>query len=180
MKLLKSLKEFQNYTNVYDEDDAKQLIYVDAAENIVESYLGYCPLSQTYTIKFDGNGNNKVSLYKKNITNVASVLIDNIEKKDSSEYADSNTDELLYCSTPFTKGHKNIVVTFTAGWTVDDMPAEIKMTVLRIAALLQTESDGNIGVTSKSFDSGTSRTFIQTRNYDDYLIQCSNYKVIGY
>jgi hypothetical protein len=52
------------------------------------------------------------------------------------------------------------------------------MTVLRIAALLLSESDGNIGVQSKSFaDSGT-RTFINTVNFDKYLIQISIYKIL--
>jgi hypothetical protein len=58
------------------------------------------------------------------------------------------------------------------------MPDIIKMTVLRIATLLQTESDSNIGVTSKSFaDSGT-RTFVNTVNFDKYLIQISKYKLL--
>jgi len=59
-----------------------------------------------------------------------------------------------------------------------EMPEVIKMTIMRIAALLQTEADGNIGVTSKSFgDSGT-RTFLNTVNFDKYLIQISKYKLI--
>jgi hypothetical protein len=52
-----------------------------------------------------------------------------------------------------------------------NIPDIIKLTVLRIAALLQSESDSNIGVTSKSFaDSGT-RTFVNYTNFDKYLIQ---------
>jgi len=54
----------------------------------------------------------------------------------------------------------------------------IKLTVMRIAAILQTESDSNIGITSKSFGDSGSRTFINTTNFDKYLIQLSQYRVI--
>jgi hypothetical protein len=82
---------------------------------------------------------------------------------------------------------RNIKVKYDAGWGTiinDDeknseyLPGIIKMTVLRIASLLQNESDSNIGITSKSFaDSGT-RTFINYTNFDKYLIQISNYKLL--
>ena len=59
-----------------------------------------------------------------------------------------------------------------------EIPEIIKLTIMRIAAILQTEGDSNIGITSKSFgDSGT-RTFINTVNFDKYLIQISNYRKI--
>jgi len=61
---------------------------------------------------------------------------------------------------------------------VIEIPEIIKLTIMRIAAILQTEGDSNIGITSKSFgDSGT-RTFINTTNFDKYLIQISNYRKI--
>jgi hypothetical protein len=92
-----------------------------------------------------------------------------------------------FANKEFPIGKRNIEIEYEAGWgiTPDDditngayIPSIIKMTVLRIAALLQTESDSNIGVTSKSFaDSGT-RTFINTVDYSRYLIQLSNYKLI--
>jgi hypothetical protein len=95
--------------------------------------------------------------------------------------------EFLYYNKIFPIGRRNIEIENDAGWgiTPDDdlinrdyVPSIIKMTVLRIASLLQTESDGNIGISSKSFaDSGT-RTFINTVNFDKYLIQLSNYKLL--
>jgi hypothetical protein len=58
------------------------------------------------------------------------------------------------------------------------MPKTIYLTIMRIAALLQSESDSNIGVTSKSFaDSGT-RTFMNFTNFDKYLVQLSAYKLV--
>jgi hypothetical protein len=58
------------------------------------------------------------------------------------------------------------------------MPDIIKMTVLRIATILQAEADSNIAVSSKSFgDSGT-RVFINYTDYSKYLVQLSNYKLL--
>jgi hypothetical protein len=59
-----------------------------------------------------------------------------------------------------------------------EIPSIIKMTALRIAALLQSESDSNIGITSKSFGESGARTFINTVNYDKYLVMISNYRII--
>jgi hypothetical protein len=59
------------------------------------------------------------------------------------------------------------------------IPEELlRQSTLRIAALLHSESGQNIGVTSKQFaDSGT-RTFVNSVNYDKYLIQLSPWKSI--
>jgi hypothetical protein len=59
-----------------------------------------------------------------------------------------------------------------------DMPKIIKLTIMRIAAILQTESDGNIGVTSKSFGDSGDRTFISYTNFDKYLLPLSSYKLL--
>jgi len=59
-----------------------------------------------------------------------------------------------------------------------EMPEVIKMTVMRIAALLQSEENSNIGVTSKSFGDSGMRTFVNTINFDKYLVQISKYKLI--
>jgi len=59
-----------------------------------------------------------------------------------------------------------------------EIPEIIKLTIMRIGALLLSESDSNIGVTSKSFSDSGTRTFINTVNYDKYLIQISQYRII--
>jgi len=61
---------------------------------------------------------------------------------------------------------------------IDDIPEIIKLTVMRIGALLQVEGDSNIGVTSKQFSEGGSRTFINTTDFFKYLIQLSKYRKI--
>jgi hypothetical protein len=58
------------------------------------------------------------------------------------------------------------------------VPRIIRLTVLRIAALLQGETDENIGVTSKTFGDSGSRTFVNYTNFDKYLLPISKYKLI--
>jgi hypothetical protein len=60
-----------------------------------------------------------------------------------------------------------------------DMPKIIKLTIMRIAAILQSESDGNIGVTSKSFGESGDRTFVSFTNFDRYLAPLSAYKLLA-
>ena len=54
----------------------------------------------------------------------------------------------------------------------------LNITTLRIAALLYSETDQNIGVTSKTFgDSGT-RTFVNYTKFDKYLEPLAHWKKI--
>ena len=59
-------------------------------------------------------------------------------------------------------------VTYTSGWKDDSFPALITLSVLRIATLMLTEGNGNIGLTGKSY-ADNSRTFINYSNYRKYL-----------
>jgi hypothetical protein len=59
------------------------------------------------------------------------------------------------------------------------LPNIIKLTGLRIAALLQTEGDSNIGVTGKSFGDSGSRTFVNYTNFDKYLLPISKHRLLG-
>jgi hypothetical protein len=61
---------------------------------------------------------------------------------------------------------------------VTNAPPIIVATILRIAAILQTESDGNIAVTSKSFADSGMRTFLNTTDFSKYLIQLSQYRLM--
>lgn len=54
----------------------------------------------------------------------------------------------------------------------------IRLTAMRIAALLQSEADSNIGVNSKSFGEGGTRVFTNFVNFDKYLLPVSRYKLV--
>ena len=144
-------------------------LFIGAAQNIVENYLGYEIESKEYAKHFELHSSNIIKCEVKNITAVKEITVDGALVE--NYYID---DDKIILNQPVISD--NIIVTFTAGFGVD-LPQIIKLTVLRIAALLQTESNNNIGISGKSFMDG-SRTFTNFTNFDRYLIACSKYKLI--
>ena len=162
--------ELQGYTGVeFESGNNIAELFIGSAQNIVENYLGYEIESKEYTKHFALHTSNIIKCGVKNITNVAEITIDGTLVEDYY----INDDKIILKQPVISD---NIIVKFTAGFSTD-LPAIIKLTVLRISALLQTESNNNIGVSGKSFIDG-SRTFISFTNYDKYLIACANYRII--
>jgi hypothetical protein len=176
-----SVEEFQKYSSVYG-DEVLQQSYIDSAEDIIKNYLGYSPTLHSYTYFCLGNGSIELQLRARPIVELISVEIDGVLISDSLP----SRGEFIYYNKGFPLD-SNIKVEYTAGYgnRPDDdignglfLPQIIKTTVLRIASILQSESDGNVGVTSKSFgDSGT-RTFINYTNFDKFLLPLSSYKLL--
>ena len=154
--------QFESGNNIAD-------LFIGAAQNIVENYLGYEIESKEYTKHFALHSSNIIKAGVKNITAVKEITIDGTLVEDY--YID---EDKIILKNPVISD--NIIVTFTAGFS-EDLPQIIKLTVLRIAALLQTESNNNIGISGKSFMDG-SRTFTNFTNFSKYLDACSKYKLI--
>ena len=154
--------EFESGNNIAD-------LFIGSAQNIVENYLGYEIESKEYVKHFALHTSNIIKCGVKNITAVSEITIDGTLVEDY--YVD---DDKIILKQPVISD--NIILKFTAGFGAD-LPQIIKLTVLRIAALLQTESNNNIGISGKSFIDG-SRTFTNFTNFDRYLIACSKYKLI--
>ena len=168
-------EELEKYSGVYtDEENNSQELYIESAEDILSSYLGYSPEVKSYSKFYDGNGFSDLRLGAKPIFILESVSIDGVEQ--DLKNIDFDDDSIIIRNGVFPAGRKNIAVKFSAGF--EKIPAIMKMTVLRIATLLQLESDSNIGVSSRSFQDNT-RTFLNTKNYEPYLIQCSSYKLLA-
>ena len=163
-------EELQGFTGVeFEEGNNIADLFIGAAQNIVENYLGYEIESKEYTKHFALHTSNIIKVGVKNITNVSALSVDGIPIEDY--YID---DDKIILKQPVISD--NVIITFTAGFG-EDLPQIIKLTVLRIAALLQTESNNNIGISGKSFMDG-SRTFTNFTNFDRYLVACSKYKLI--
>ena len=163
-------EELQGFTGVeFESGNNIAELFIGAAQNIVENYLGYEIESKEYTKHFALHTSNIIKCGVKNITAVKEITIDGTPIEDY--YID---DDKVILKQPVISD--NIIITFTAGFSTD-LPQIIKLTVLRIAALLQTESNNNIGISGKSFMDG-SRTFTNFTNFDRYLIACSKYKLI--
>ena len=157
-----TLVQFESGNNIGE-------LFIGAAQNIVENYLGYEIESKEYIKHFALHSSNVIKCGVKNITAVSEITVDGAPVEDY--YID---DDKIILNQPVISD--NIIVKFTAGFS-EDLPQIIKLTVLRIAALLQTESNNNIGISGKSFIDG-SRTFTNFTNFDRYLIACSKYKLI--
>jgi hypothetical protein len=179
------IDELRAYSGAHEEDALLQG-YIDSAENIVNNYLGYSPTLRGYVHYFDGTGTGELQLRARPIVTITGVEI-NGEPVPLTEFYGGTESEYLFYKSIFPAGKRNVKAAYDAGYGVtpgDDeanggyLPGIIKLTVLRIAALLQTESGGNIGVTSKSFAESGARTFVNTVNFDKYLIQISGYKLL--
>ena len=163
-------EELQGFTGVeFESGNNIAELFIGAAQNIVENYLGYEVESKNYTKHFALHSSNVIKCGVKNITAVSEITIDGTPVQDY--YSDNDK---IILKQPVISD--NIIIIFTAGFGTD-LPQIIKLTVLRIAALLQTESNNNIGISGKSFIDG-SRTFTNFTNFDRYLIACSKYKLI--
>lgn len=162
-------EELQGFTGVQLETPELAELFIGAAQDIVENYLGYEIESKEYTKHFALHTSNIIKCGVKNITVVSEITIDGTPVE--NYYID---DDKIILKQPVISD--NIIVRFTAGFSVD-LPQIIKLTVLRIAALLQTESNNNIGISGKSFIDG-SRTFTNFTNFDRYLIACANYRIL--
>lgn len=176
--MIATLEELQEYTGmVAQEDAAMPSIYLAAAQDVVVSYLGYNPEQATYVERLSGSGLRRQRLGSKPIGDIQTVSIDGEEVLLADLYVNEEFLCFIDSSRTFPRGDENVVVEFTAGYVTDELPGIIKLCVLRIAALMATEADGNIGITSKSFgDSGT-RTFIQNTKYERYLEPLNRYRI---
>jgi len=169
-----TIEELAKYSGVYPEaDDTTTEIYIESAQDILFSYLGYDPRKQSYTKFFKGKGTTELRVSTKPITQITAFKMDGmVFRLENLAFSD---DTVYFTDMGVFPKDSSIQLDFIAGF--EKVPAIMKMTVLRIATLLQLESDNNIGVSSRSF-ADSSRTFLNTTNYDKYLIQCSRYKLL--
>ena len=158
-----SIELFNKFQRMQDSDDTLTQQLIDTAEDIVKGYLKYDPSSQDYDSYLDGNDTSVLLLGAKPINSITLLTIDGATISED-DYIYRDEEIVLTNDDVFTAGLANVHIKYTAGFDV--VPAVIKQTIIRIAGLLMSEDDGNIGVTSKSFDGGTSRTFFKTTNFD--------------
>lgn len=170
-KSVVSLDEFNQYTNNYSDthDDIQMKVHMlESAQNIVETYIGY-PLSPAHHVeRHIGTGQYVIYLDSMPITAVWAVVVDGREVDNFEHGMSSITLPFRLCQNSY------IEIEYDTGW--DRVPDLIKMTILRIAALLLTESNGNIGLTSKSFSDNT-RNFLNFTNFQKYLDPLSLYRI---
>lgn len=173
-----TVSELESYSGDFAADagiTALKGTIVNAASAVVTDYLGYDPISASRVFRTVGTGLDEILLPVPSVSAVASITEDGVTLSatkyslvaSGQKYKIERSDGLA-----FDRGVK-IVVTYTAGYTT--APDQMKLACLRIGALMLSEKDGNIGVTSKSF-ADMSKQFISYTNYDKYLKPLAPYR----
>lgn len=163
-----SLDEFNSFSGDYEDSPEVKLDKIrtlDAAQEIVEDYLGYRILSNNHNEVFEGLEGHKVFLHCVPVQYVNQVIVNKEEIiMDAGFVFDKDSVYLDRRLKPCDK----VKIFYTSGYDRSNVPALIRQTILRIATLLYMEGAENIGVSSKSYSDG-SRTFINYSNFDKYL-----------
>jgi len=166
--------QLEEYTG-NEETSTLKAVYISAAEDIIKDYIGYDPVSKSYTEYYSGIGDYRLYLNAQPISVLTSVTIDDVAKTVSDFTLDSDSIFDKDLENVFTEGVNNIKVVYVAGYAT--IPGIIQLTTLRIASLLLQEQGGNIGITGKAFGDN-SRSFINYSDYKKYLKPLDSLRII--
>lgn len=172
------LATWKRYAKKASEDATGEELYqtfLDSAESIVKTYLGYDPTSQTYTAQaLVGTGLPSLQLKAKPVTALTSVSVDGSARTvgdftiDGERITDKNG--VIF---PLNSA---VVATYTAGYAT--VPAIIKLTIMDIASLLSMNAGEQVGVSSVTFDGGNTRQFINYNNFDKQLNRLADFRLV--
>jgi len=166
-----TVDELNAFTNNYSdtkEDMMMKMRMLASAQQVVEEYLGYSLNPGHHKETHIGFNQSNVYLNAMPVTNVWSVIV-NGKEVNCFEHGISSVHLFERI-----KDGDIIFVEYDTGYT--PIPDLIKTTILRIAALMLTEANNNIGITSKSFGDNT-RAFQNLTDYSKYLAPASMYRI---
>jgi len=171
-----TVDQVKEYADIKDEHKNDSIeLYINAASDMIDEYLGYDPETQTYTEEvYDGNGTKFLALKARPITTLTTVL----EDGDTVSTTDFVTrswyiDGYDYV---FVRGNSNFKITYIAGYESTAMPPSITLACVKIAAVMLKEDGrtGSLGTSSISHGDG-SRTFME-QTYSSILESLSTYR----
>ena len=174
---------FNTYSGNF-EDSPEAIIlkeaFLNSSEEIVTGYLGFDPTLQEYVdVILSGTGTRTLYLPSHKTTQLHSLTVNGTELQPSLFIISDDHIRYIDHHCTFPPGVDNISISYSAGWTAPEMPSVIILSILRIATLMLSETNGNIGLTGKSF-SDNSRTFINYSNYRKYLQPLDTLRIIGF
>lgn len=171
------LTRFNYYTNNFESDpevDALKLQYLGMAKEVTEGYLGY-PID-LHQVEEEHIFTGSYDFYLKEfpVQEVYSVILADGKSLPAPYFSLRGDhvriklpkDDFYYESCHLWRDDP-ITIIYSAGYRT--LPDIIVQTILRIASLLQTESGGSIGLTSKSYGNDGSRSFLNYTSYAKYL-----------
>jgi hypothetical protein len=203
-----TLEEFQKYTNVHEDtlqavylESAENIIkdylgYDLVLQNHADVFIGNGtnkiqlkakPVQQLILVKYDGIiiPSNSFIIKGEFISSISLVFaegqpvtINYRAGYDTGRGENNEDDESIDGGAPDSTYDDESIDGGGSSSLAEPLPDIIKLTGLRIAALLQTEGDNNIGITGKSFGDNGSRTFINYTNFDKYLLPISRYRLL--
>lgn len=159
-----------------EEASAMKTLFIESAQSVVADFLGYDPERHTIVEILSTREGRKLSLSGRNCTVTAFALDGALVPSASYRVGD---DFISLKNGSFRNGYENAEVTYSIGWDAQTMPSAIKSAILRIAALKLMESNGNIGLTGKSY-SDNSRSFLNYTNYNKYLTDLWSLRVVRF
>lgn len=178
--MIVTVSEFNVYSGNYEDDTnvvAMKTNILGAAEEKVVDYLGFSPLQAQRSDIISAIGQNRLYLYAHPVTAVSSLSV-NGSVIDSADFTLHDT-YLRLKDGVFPTGIDNVEVSYTAGWSSQNMPSVIKMVILQIASLMLEEAGGNIGITGKSFDDN-SRNFINYTDFSKWLKKLDGLRILRF
>ena len=162
---------FAKYLKVSDADaDELFVLYLNAAQEVVENYIGYKLERATYqeAVRMHADG----SMLALKAANITDLSIDTSPAEIAAQRVN-----IVIVKRELKKGEV-LQVTYKAGFEADTIPAVIRLTIMRIAALMASEEGGDIAVTGKTFGNEGGRTFIATRDYSRLLREVDAYRIL--
>lgn len=181
--MIASVDIFNTYSGNFEDSPAALTLkeaFLTSAEEIVTSYLGFDPTLQQYSqVLLSGSKMHRLYLPSRNIISLDMIMINGAIVP--SELFILNDDHIRFANnhSTFPMGVNNILISYSAGWEGIQMPSVITLSILRIATLMLSETNGNIGLTGKSF-ADNSRTFINYSNYRKYLQPLDSLRIMGF
>ena len=175
--MIVSVKQFDTYSGNYETSaDVLQMkeSMLSAATEIVANYLGYSPESEERTDYVQGIGTNHLYLFAQPISSVSEISFNGMSLLPPAYTICGNYLRLNQGVWP---NATEIMVSYTAGWTADNVPETVSMAIIQIATLMLEESGGNIGITGKSI-ADDSKTFINYTSYEKWLKKLDPLRIV--
>lgn len=169
-----TIDEFNAYLNDYDDSAdiaAMKSGMLDAAQDVVESYLGYTLGGSAEETSYTWVNKNSQSVLLPRPAEVITLKINGeIVNFDKHGYFHLIDKDNLY------RDYRGAEVEVTARWRLEPTPEIIKLVIKKIAALMYMETNKRIGVTGVTLTDGMSHQYINYNNYNKHLVCLQRYR----
>ena len=166
-------EELEDYVKKYPEDETLLEQYINAAEEMVENYLGYSPEQKEYkTVSYGDNGSffclEAFPLIELKEVKVNEKPVDTgLFRIKSRNYLEFNFGKGIFYSESLYS------ISYSAGF--EKIPGKIKTVALQLASLMWESEGGNLAVSSTTYSDNGSRVFNNFRA-DRFLEELEAYK----